>query len=90
MRDRRVRARGDRELTSGPARLTQALGITGTDDGADLTRGAIRILDDDVPPPSPPTATRRIGIRAGHGDEHPWRWLVASDPNVSRSPQRRQ
>ena len=51
---RRRRARRERDLCSGPARLTQALGITGAHDGADLVRGPVRILDDGVPPPRRP------------------------------------
>jgi len=77
--------RTDRELCAGPARLTQALGITGIDDGTDLVRGTIRILDDGVPPPSRPGRSARIGLREGRGDQHPWRWFVRNDPNLSRT-----
>jgi DNA-3-methyladenine glycosylase len=84
MRHRRGTDRLDRELCAGPARLTQALGITGVDDGNDLLRGTIRILDDGVPPPSRPGRSVRIGLREGRGDEHAWRWFVHNDPNVSR------
>ena len=74
-----------RLLCSGPARLAQALGITGTLDGADLTgtarRKGPRILDDGVPPPLHPIATPRIGIRVGL--EHLWRWYVPGNPHVS-------
>jgi DNA-3-methyladenine glycosylase len=83
---RRPAARKDAELCSGPARLTQALGITGEHDGTNLVRGAVRILDDGVPPPRRPGVTARVGLRVGRGDEHPWRFYVPGDPNVSRGP----
>ncbi len=85
MRVRRPSAHRDRDLGAGPARLTQALGITGAFDGVDLTRGSLRLLDDDVPPPVAPGVSTRIGLRPGRGDEHPWRWFVPDDENVSRS-----
>jgi DNA-3-methyladenine glycosylase len=86
MRTRRVKARRDRELCAGPARLCQAFGLTGAFDGIDLTRGEVRIIDDGVPPPRPPVVTTRVGLRAGEGDESPWRFLVPGDPNISRGP----
>lgn len=85
MRERRGPDRRDRELCAGPARLTQALGITGVDDGNDLVRGTIRLLDDGVAPPTRPGRSVRIGLREGHGDQHRWRWFVRNDPNVSRA-----
>jgi DNA-3-methyladenine glycosylase len=85
MRRRRGPDRTDRELCAGPARLTQAFGITGTDDDTDLVRGSIRILDDGTPPPAPPGRSVRIGLREGRGDHDRWRWFVDSDPNVSRT-----
>lgn len=86
MRERRLKARRDRELCSGPARLAQALGVTRAHDGTDLVRGPIRLLDDGVPPPRRPMITRRVGLREGRGDEHRWRFLVSADVNVSRGP----
>lgn len=88
MRARRAAARTDTDLCSGPARLTQALGLGGGHDGIDLTltRGAVRLLDDGVPPPADPVVTTRVGLRAGRGDEHPWRFFVPDDPNVSHGP----
>ncbi len=80
---RRPKARRERELCSGPARLTQALGLTGADDGTDLTRGLLRLLDDGTPPPARPGRSTRVGLRPGRGDEHRWRWFVREDPNVS-------
>jgi DNA-3-methyladenine glycosylase len=84
MRARRRAARRDRDLCSGPARLTQALGINGDHDGSDLTRGSLRILDDGTPPPVQPGVSTRIGMRVGQGDEHRWRWYVRGNENISR------
>jgi DNA-3-methyladenine glycosylase len=83
MRSRRHLARRDRDLASGPARLTQSLAITGAQNGADLVRGPVRVLDDGVPPPSRPGISTRVGLKAGEGDDHPWRWFVRDDANVS-------
>jgi len=73
-----------RDLCNGPAKLTQALGITGADDGADLVAGdrGITIVDDGTPPPEQPVRGRRVGIRVA--TEEPWRYYVPGDPHVSR------
>jgi DNA-3-methyladenine glycosylase len=86
MRSRRAKARRERDLLSGPAKLCQAFALTGDADGVDLTvaRGALRIVDDGVAPPPSPVVTTRIGIAPGRGDELEWRYLVSGDPNVSR------
>jgi DNA-3-methyladenine glycosylase len=84
MRLRRPAARRDRELCSGPARLTQALGITGRHNGADLVRGRLRLLDDGTAPPRRPGRSTRIGLNPGRGDGYRWRWFVRDDANVSR------
>jgi DNA-3-methyladenine glycosylase len=83
MRTRRHAARRDRDLASGPARLTQALAITGAQNGADLVRGSVRLLDDGVPPPTRPGRSTRVGLNPGEGDRSRWRWFVRDDPNVS-------
>jgi DNA-3-methyladenine glycosylase len=85
MRAARPAARRDRDLTSGPARLCQALGITGRYDGVDLVvprPGEPWLGDDGTPPPEEPAVSTRIGLTKGA--EHRWRWYVADDPNVSR------
>jgi DNA-3-methyladenine glycosylase len=84
MRLVRSKVRGDRDLTNGPARLTQALGIDGADDGADLVTGdrGIVIVDDGTPPPEHPVVTRRIGITKAA--EEPWRFYVPGEQHVSR------
>ena len=86
MRAVRPAARSTRDLCSGPAKLCQAFGITGAHDGADVVTGdrEIVIADDGTPPPSQPGNGLRVGLTAGA--EHPWRWWVPGDPNVSRGP----
>jgi len=83
IRARRHLSRRDRDLASGPARLTQSLAITGAQNGVDLVRGPVRLLDDGVPPPRRPGVSTRVGLKAGQGDDHRWRWFVRDDPNVS-------
>jgi DNA-3-methyladenine glycosylase len=84
MRERRVKARRERDLLAGPARLCQAFRITGADNGTDLVRGPIRIVDDGLAPPVAPGVSTRIGLAPGRGDDQPWRFFVPGDPNLSR------
>jgi DNA-3-methyladenine glycosylase len=86
MRAVRPRARRERDLCSGPAKLCQALGLGRAFDGADLVTGdrGVVVCDDGTLPPADPAQTTRIGLRVAA--EHPWRWYVRGDPNVSRSP----
>jgi len=83
MRDARVGASRERDLCRGPARLTQALGISGADDGADLVSRSARIhvLDDGVAPPDEPACGPRVGLSVAV--EVPWRFWVPEDPHVS-------
>jgi DNA-3-methyladenine glycosylase len=83
MWQRRPKARRERDLCSGPARLTQALGLAGAHNGTDLVRGSVKLLDDGTPPPRRPGRSTRVGLRPGEGDEDRWRWFVRDDPNVS-------
>ena len=95
MWEARPAARLERDLCNGPAKLCQALGITGADSGADLlaTRrrsgaaapvapGLVRLLDDGTPPPRRPGRGTRIGIK--EATEKRWRFWVPGDPSVSR------
>ncbi|HKE73490.1 MAG TPA: DNA-3-methyladenine glycosylase [Acidimicrobiales bacterium] len=86
MRAARPRARRDRDLTSGPAKLCQALGLDRAFDGADLATAdrGVWIADDGTPPPESPLQTTRIGLT--RGAEHRWRWCIPDDPNVSGPP----
>jgi DNA-3-methyladenine glycosylase len=81
---RRPKAKRERDLCSGPARLAQALGLTGALDGTDLSAGPVLLLDDGTPPPAEPGNSVRIGLSPGKGDASLWRWWVPGDPNVSR------
>ena len=86
MRARRPKARRDRDLVAGPGRLGQAFAVDRSFDGTSLQRGALRIVDDGVPPPPHPGVSPRIGLASGKGDRLPYRFYVPGDPNVSRSP----
>lgn len=82
MRERRPRAKNERELCSGPARLCQAFGIRGSDDGIDLVAGRYRIASDGMPPPIEPAVTPRVGI--SRAIDLPWRWYVPDNRHVSK------
>ncbi len=75
--------RPDRDLTRGPGRLAQALGIDRSHDGADLVRGdsGVWLVDDGTPPPTQPGVGPRIGLTKAV--EQAWRFWVPGDPNVS-------
>ena len=93
MWEARPAARHERDLCNGPAKLCQALGITGDDNGADLLprrrrAGAtpdpdvVRLVEDGTPPPRRPGRGPRIGIR--EATERRWRFWVPGSPSVSR------
>jgi DNA-3-methyladenine glycosylase len=82
----RLPAKKDRvtkdQLCSGPAKLCQALGITGKDNGADLCGSAIWISEDLDQHVHPAIATStRVGITEGTGLN--WRFFVKDSPFVS-------
>lgn len=76
MRKARPGARTDRDLANGPAKLTQALGIDGSFDGADIIVGdhGVSVLDDAFPPPAAPRVGPRIGV--SRGKDFPYRWRI--------------
>ena len=77
-------ARRDRDLCSGPAKLTQAMGVDGAFDGVDLVTGdrGVSVHDDGVPPPPAPAVTTRIGLKSGV--DLPWRFHVPGIADISR------
>lgn len=68
----------------GPGKLTRALGITRTHDGADLVAGDV-IGVRDGRAPNRIVTTPRIGIDyAGEWVDKPWRFVDADSPALSR------
>jgi DNA-3-methyladenine glycosylase len=86
MRPMRPKAKRDIDLTNGPGKLTQALGITKSHNGADLVTGDMQIVitDDGLAPPDEPVVTHRIGFGQNPARDFPWRWFVAGNRYVSR------
>jgi DNA-3-methyladenine glycosylase len=76
--------RRDRDLCNGPAKLCEALSITGIDNGSDLVAGeaGLWLADDGVAPPARPERGPRVGI--SRAVEQPWRWWVPDNPHVSK------
>jgi DNA-3-methyladenine glycosylase len=76
----RPNARRDRDLGSGPGKLTQALDIGSEFHGTDLTRPPLYVLP--APhAPGPVDVTTRIGLT--RGVELPYRFLERDNPHVS-------
>ena len=91
MRRARTAARAERDLCNGPAKLCQALGITGSDNGADLlapggdpaaVAAPVRLAADGTPPPTRPGRGTRIGIT--EATDKRWRFWVRDSPFLSR------
>lgn len=83
MRERRGQVR-DRDLTNGPGKLCEALGITGALNGQPLRKNAIEILRGEEIPDSRVRVTPRIGITKSA--EWPLRWYVEGSTYVSKTP----
>ncbi len=71
----------ERALCAGPARLCEALGITGDQNGTSLVRGAVRILRDRGRRP-PVAVTSRVGIT--RAVDWPLRFVIQGSPWASR------
>src|SRR5579864_5110035 len=75
------------QLCRGPARLAEALGFTGEDNGRRLASaarrpvGSVVLVDDGTPPPTAPAVGPRVGITKAV--ELPWRWSIPGSPWVS-------
>lgn len=73
---------GLERTTDGPGKLTRALRITKRLNGADLTRGLLRVLVADSEPAFGTGISSRIGIRAAV--DLPLRFFIEGNPFVSR------
>ncbi len=82
MRSRRSAARSDRDLASGPGRLTAAFGIDRRLNGADATRGPLTVRLPKQGGSFEIDVTSRIGIR--HCADWPLRFVMRGNPCVSR------
>ena len=74
----------DRQLTNGPGKLCQALGISRIVDGLALDGPVLRILAGAGVAEADVLVTPRIGISLAA--DWPLRFCVAGEPNVSRAP----
>ncbi|HEX2735397.1 MAG TPA: DNA-3-methyladenine glycosylase [Polyangiaceae bacterium] len=90
--DHIVARRGSRrtrfELTNGPGKLCEALGITKQHNGVDVTQGELTLA---WAPRVNVKRSPRIGIDyAGAWAQKPWRFFEPENPFVSRVPKRNQ
>jgi DNA-3-methyladenine glycosylase len=83
MRVARPQVTRDRDLCRGPARLAQAMGISGVHNGLDMVRAdqGFTIVSDGMAPPEDLLGTPRIGI--SRGKDFLWRWSVPGSSYVS-------
>lgn len=81
MRERREFPRREIDLTNGPGKLCEALGIDGKLNGLQLQRGALVIRQGITVPESGISVTPRIGIKKAA--DWPLRWIVKGNPFVS-------
>jgi DNA-3-methyladenine glycosylase len=81
MRQRRPAARKCEDLTSGPGKLTLAMGITRAQNGADVTRGALTVREPIEPGGVEIAVTPRVGITKCA--DWPLRFLIRGNRFVS-------
>ncbi len=86
MARRRGKPADSRELTNGPGKLTQALGITGAMYGADLCGDSL-FLEEPAEPPGRIGRSRRINVDyAGEWAQKLWRFYECGNRYVSVAP----
>ena len=80
------RQRRDRDLCRGPGRLCEAFGVTGADNGLDLTAptGGLWLADDGAGAGAEVAVTPRVGL--SRGADSLWRYVEAGSPWISGKP----
>jgi DNA-3-methyladenine glycosylase len=81
MQDRRPAAKTDLDLCSGPGKLTEAIGVSLTQNGSRLDRDPFQLFAPAGELPAVVTSPR-VGITKAV--EQPWRFSAAGSPYVSR------
>jgi DNA-3-methyladenine glycosylase len=76
----------ERDLCRGPGRLCEAFGVTGDDNGVDLTKldSLVYLADDGAGSGGTVIATLRVGLTRGASS--PWRYILEGSPWVSPGP----
>ncbi|MGA9141383.1 MAG: DNA-3-methyladenine glycosylase [Methanocella sp.] len=79
------RVRRARDLTSGPSKLCQALGITRALDGQDVCIEGPLYVTNGQPQDFDIVQTTRVGVSyAGEDKDKPWRFYIKDNPYVSK------
>lgn len=87
-RARRVAAKRDVDLARGPARMAQALGLDGADNGRELDTGRepdARVWLETATSAAQVRTGPRVGVSGpgGDGEQFPWRFWLPDEPTVS-------
>lgn len=72
---RRPRAKGPKDLLSGPGKLAAAFDITGRDNGVDLLSANSELRIEPGEPAKHVLTGLRIGLADGKGETLPWRYI---------------
>lgn len=78
---RRRRDKPGVQVTNGPAKLCQAMGITKAMNGHDLSRSPLRLIKGSLTADEAIVVTTRIGVTGGK--DVPWRYYIKDNPYVS-------
>ncbi|MGA4719008.1 DNA-3-methyladenine glycosylase [Fictibacillus nanhaiensis] len=85
MKERRVRAKTEIQLTNGPGKLSNAMGFTLSDNGKKMNEENIRIEEGMRFRPDEIESGPRIGIQYAEEAVHfPYRFWIKNNPYVSR------
>jgi DNA-3-methyladenine glycosylase len=82
-RTRRPAARSDRDLARGPARLAQALALTGARNGADACGDGPLIVSSSRDSQSVGSVRTGPRVGVGNGADRSWRFWLDGEPSVS-------